>query len=252
MAMDAEDSNVQVPHPQPVLSGERQQIYRMLCKVEHLQRLETADFETALTVINQTSVESVPGAQYAGVTFIDGDGAVQTVAATHPYSTWLDLVQREVGEGPCLSAAWQQHTIHIDDMTTDARWPLYCDAALARTPVRSVLSFKLFGDGKRMAALNFYSQAPGAFDTESIELGLIFATQTTLAWNALTREQQFRSAIANRDIIGQAKGILMERFKIDAIAAFELLRKFSQQSNTKLFDIADRLARPDRPESRET
>lgn len=247
MPTDARDNNVRVPHPPSALSGERQRIYDMLCKVEQLQRLETADFETALIVINQCSVDSVPGAQYAGVTLVEADGALSTVAATHPYPTWLDLIQREVGEGPCLSAAWHQHTIHIDNMATDMRWPLYCDAALARTPVRSMLSFKLFGDGKRTAALNFYSESVGAFDDASIELGLIFAAQTTLAWNALSRERQFRSAIANRDIIGQAKGILMERFKIDAVAAFELLRKLSQQSNIKLFDIADRLARQDRP-----
>jgi hypothetical protein len=200
-----------------------------------------------LTLINRTNVDSVPGAQYAGVTMIEANGDVTTLAATHPYATWLDLVQRESREGPCLSAAWYQHTIHIDDLATDDRWPRYREAALRRTPVRSVLSFRLFDDGKRVGALNFFSQSAGAFTDESIEIGLVFAAHTTVVWNAVNREQQFRSAIAHRDIIGQAKGILMERFQIDAIAAFELLRRLSQQSNTKLVQIAEKLVQVDYP-----
>jgi AmiR/NasT family two-component response regulator len=91
------------------------------------------------------------------------------------------------------------------------------------------------------ASLNRYAESPDAFDDESVELGLVFAAHTSVAWNSMRREQQFRSALASRDAIGQAKGILMERFNIDAIAAFELQRRVSQESNTRLTDIAERL-----------
>jgi hypothetical protein len=239
--------NVRQLQPPPALSVERQHMYDMLNQLDLLQRRETSDLESALTLVNRTNVDSVPGAQYAGITMIEADGSISTVAATHPYVTWLDLVQRDSGEGPCLSAAWYQHTIHIPDLATEDRWPRYREAALSRTPVRSVLAFRLFEESKRMSALNFYSQSAGAFDDESIELGLVYAAHTTVVWNALNREQQFRSAIANRDIIGQAKGILMERFKIDALAAFELLRRLSQQSNVRLVEIAERLVQLDYP-----
>lgn len=159
-----------------------------------LQGGET-DPDSALLDVIKTSVVSIPGAQYAGVTLVEQGGDITTVATTHDFPRWLDDVQREVHEGQCLSAA-----------ASDDRWPLYRDMALERTPVRSVLSFRLFDDGKVLGALNFHAETAGAFDDESIEVGLIFAANTTLAWNSMRREQQFQSALASRDIIGQAKG----------------------------------------------
>ena len=78
-------------------------------------------------------------------------------------------------------------------------------------------------------------------------MGLIFATHTALVWNMMRRDQQFRSALVSRDIIGQAKGRLMERFDIDAAEAFELLRQLSQESNTPIAHIAQRVVTGDRP-----
>jgi hypothetical protein len=234
----------------PAISLERQQIYLVANQVDALLRQGASDFETALDQINQTNVQSVPGAQYAGVTLVDSNGEISTIAATHPYPSWLDLIQREVGEGPCLSADWQQETIHISDLTTDERWPLYRDAALHRTPVRSVLSFRLVNETKRCAALTFYAEKARAFDQHSVEVGLVFAAHTTVAWNALDRARQFQNAVANRDIIGQAKGMLMERFKMDANSAFELLRSMSQQTNTKLVEIAERVTKLAQPPRR--
>lgn len=131
---------------------------------------------------------------------------MRTLAATDRYARQLDDVQRETGEGPCLSAAWHQHTIHIDDLIGEQRWPRFRDAALTRTPIRSMLSFQLFDDGPTIAALNFHAESPGVFDQESIDMGLLAAAHTTMAWNSVNRERQFRSALASRDVIGQAKG----------------------------------------------
>ncbi|MGN6337147.1 GAF and ANTAR domain-containing protein [Mycobacterium sp.] len=228
-------------------SVERQHLYTVLNQVVEVVQGGETDPDSALLDVIKTSVVSIPGAQYAGITLVEQGGDITTVAATHDFPRWLDDVQREVGEGPCLSAAWNQHTIRIDDLASDDRWPRYRDMALERTPVRSVLSFRLFDDGKVMGALNFHADGAGAFDDESIEVGLIFAANTTLAWNSMRREQQFQSALASRDIIGQAKGMLMERFDISAMAAFELLCRLSQQSNTRLADIAERLIAVDHP-----
>lgn len=145
-----------------------------------------------------------------------------------------------------------QHTIHIADLTTEDRWPRYRDAALERTPVRSLLCFRLFGEGKPLAALSFTARRPGAFTDESIEMGLIFASHLTVAWNTINREQHFQSALASRDIIGQAKGMLMERFDIDAVAAFDLLARLSQQTNSKLSVVAEQLVNLDHPRAERT
>jgi hypothetical protein len=222
-------------------------MYHVLELVDRLQRRAATDFESALRSINETTVDSVPGAQYAGITLVNTEGKVSTLASTHAYADWLDDIQRDVNEGPCLSAAWNQHVLRIDDLASDSRWPRYRQQALQRTPLRSIVSFQLFGHDKSIAALNIYAEPARAFDDEAVELGLVFAAHTTVAWNMMRRQEQFTSALASRDIIGQAKGILMERFGIDAMAAFELLRRLSQESNTRLADIAHRLVESERP-----
>ena len=102
-------------------------------------------------------------------------------------------------------------------------------------------------NGDPLGALNFYAERPHAFNTESEELGLVYVTHAALAWTALRHATQFRSALASRDIIGQAKGTLMERYHIDAGEAFNLLRKLSQQSNTPVTQISRRLVEADHP-----
>ncbi|MDY6998866.1 MAG: GAF and ANTAR domain-containing protein [Actinomycetota bacterium] len=206
-----------------------------------MQRRGATEFESMLREINAATVKAVPGAQYSCLTVVESGQQVSSLAATHQYPILLDEIQAEVLDGPCLSAAWNHHTVSIEDLNTETRWPQYRAAAMRSTPIRSIVSFRLFGDGETLAALNLYAEAAHAFDEESIELGLIYAAHTAVAWNMMRRNQQFRSALASRDVIGQAKGILMERFAIDAFAAFDLLRRLSQESNTKLVDIAERV-----------
>lgn len=140
-----------------------------------------------------------------------------------------------------MSAAWRQHTVRVDDLATDNRWPLYRRDALQATPIRSILSFRLFTSDETIGALNLFAERPHAFDEQAEEIGYVLATHAALAWDTVRRECQFRSALASRDLIGQAKGILMARFNIDAIQAFELLKHVSKESNTRLVDIAHEL-----------
>ncbi|BBZ49054.1 GAF and ANTAR domain-containing protein [Mycobacterium heidelbergense] len=194
-----------------------------------------------------SGAQHVPGCRYAGITLADKGKAVTCVAATHRYAMLLDAVQNKYREGPCLSAVWEHHMMHVNDLTVDRRWPLYRRCALEQTPIRSVLSYELFVDGSGMAALNFFADRPHAFTDESRELGGVFATHVALAWSMMRRQDQFRSALASRDLIGQAKGVIMERFDLDAVEAFELLGRLSQQSNTKLIDIAKALIDSEHP-----
>ena len=84
--------------------------------------------------------------------------------------------------------------------------------ALEVTPIRSIVSFQVFAGEHASGALNFFAERPHAFTDDAVELGLIFATHTAIAWGMLRRDEQFRSALSSRDEIGQAKGMLMERF----------------------------------------
>lgn len=201
------------------------------------------DIEGVLVDLVDSAVEYVPGAEYAGITIAGRHGDVSTAAATHEYPKILDKIQQRWEQGPCLSAAWEHHVIKIDDIQDEVRWPDYCREVATTTPIRSVLSFQLFADHRAMGALNFYAQTADVFDSAAVEAGMVVATHVALAWNLARRDQQFRSALATRDIIGQAKGMFMERFKIDAVQAFEVLKRLSQNSNTPLVDIAQEIVR---------
>lgn len=194
------------------------------------------------------AAKTVPGAQYAGLTVVSRKKDVSTQASTHRYPRLLDELQQRFSEGPCLVAAWEHHTVHITDLTEDTRWPSYRRAALDLTPIRSILCFELFTSHQRLGALNVYADAPNAFDSDSVDVGVVFATHAALAWDSARREENFRSALMSRDVIGQAKGILMERFHIDAVRAFELLKKLSQESNTALAEVARRVTETSAPD----
>jgi hypothetical protein len=211
--------------------------------------LERDGIETAagLRELVENGVRHVVGSQYAGITLAQRDKAVTNVVATHRYPMVLDAIQNLYGEGPCLAAAWQHQLVYVGDLNTDQRWPRYQRDAMEQTPIRSIVSYESFVDGNTMGALNFYADHPHAFNDESLEIGGVFATHVALAWSMMRRHDQFRSGLVSRDIIGQAKGVIMERFNLDAVEAFEVLTRLSQQSNIKVIDIAKGLIDSEHP-----
>lgn len=191
---------------------------------------------TELGELIESAGGAVPGAPHVGISLARRRQGVHTVVATRHYPAVLDEIQHHYQEGPCLTAAWEHRVVHVNN-----RWPRYQREAIDRTPIRSVLAFELFTDSDARAALNCYSEHTNAFSEESVEIGLIFAANIALAWPMLRRIEQFRSALASRDSIGQAKGIIMERYQLDAVRAFELLKHLSQRSKTKLVEVAQGL-----------
>ena len=130
--------------------------------------------------------------------------------------------------------------MRCDDFRDDDRWPRFAKAALT-SGVHSMLSFQLFTHDDRVAALNTFGLQPHCFARDAEALGAMFATHAAFALIANSERHQFESALASRDFIGQAKGRIMERFDVDAVRAFELLVKVSQESSTRLTDLARRI-----------
>lgn len=209
--------------------------------VQGLHSRPDSDSDTVVAELAEHAAIEIPGAQYAGITLTRDAKHIDTPATTHHWPLLLDKIQQRYSEGPCLTAAWDEKTIHVPDLETEERFPNYCRDALAETPIRSVMAFQMFIAGETVGALNVYSEQPGVFSDVSRSLGLIFAAHTSAAWNAARREAQFQRALASRDIIGQAKGMIMERYHVDAVRAFELLRKLSQDSNVPLIRVASDL-----------
>jgi GAF domain-containing protein len=209
--------------------------------VQQLYSRSDADSDTVIAELAEHAAVEIPGAQYAGITVTRNAKHIDTPAATHKWPILLDEIQQRHREGPCLTAAWEEKTIHVADLEIDDRFPHYRRDALEQTPIRSVMAFQMFIAGETMGALNVYAEQPNAFGQTSKDMGLIFAAHSSVAWNAARRDEQFKRALASRDIIGQAKGMIMERYGVDAVQAFEVLRKLSQDSNVPLVQVATEL-----------
>ena len=166
---------------------------------------------------------------------------MDTAAASDQRAARADQLQYELGEGPCLDAIWAQDTVQIEDMTTEQRYPAWARRVVKQTSIRSSLSLPLFTTEDSLGALNLYAPQPEAFDAEIRGEGLAFAAQAAVALRCAQTEQHLRAAMVSRNLIGQAQGILMERFKMTAEQAFAALSRISQQSNVKLRDVAQRL-----------
>lgn len=209
--------------------------------VHRLHSRPDADANTVIAELAEHAAVEIPEAQYAGVTVTRDKRHIDTPAATHGYPVLLDEIQQRHGEGPCLTAAWEEKTVHVADLETDDRFPAYRRDVLAQTPIRTIMAFQLFIADQTMGALNVYAEQAGVFDSQTKEVGLAFASHSSVVWNAARRDDQFKEALSSRDTIGQAKGMIMERYGVDGIRAFELLRALSQESNVPLTQIAAEL-----------
>jgi len=195
--------------------------------------------ETLLDRIVMAAVTEVPGAQYAGITLVTGKD-FSTRAASGELIERIDRVQHQTGEGPCLDAARHHETVRCDDLRADDRWPRFARQA-AGLGVLSVLCFQLFAGGDSFGALNLYAANTAAFGQDSESTGILLASHAALAMAAARTETGLLTAMDSREMIGQAKGILMERYKITAVEAFGLLVASSQAVNRKLRDVAEHL-----------
>ncbi|MDO3635308.1 ANTAR domain-containing protein [Mycolicibacterium arseniciresistens] len=209
--------------------------------VQELHGRSDTDSEAVLAELVEHAAVEIPGAQYAGITVTRDARHIDTPAASHKWPMMLDEIQQRHSEGPCLTAAWDEKTILVDDLEQDDRFPLYRRDVLEQTPIRTIMSFQLFIADETMGALNVYAEEPGVFGVETRDIGVAFAAHSSVAWNSARREDQFKRALASRDIIGQAKGMVMERYGVDAVQAFALLRKLSQDANVPLAKIAEDL-----------
>jgi GAF domain-containing protein len=151
----------------------------------------------------------------------------------------FDTAQRRAGAGPALDAA-RGCVVRAEDLTTDTRWPLL-HATAAQRGLRSALCLPLTVSGGTSAVLGLYSRRAGAFDAGCEAFAGAFAEHAGLALGAVAAQANLRDALEGRDVIGQAKGILMERFKLNSDDAFRLLVDASQHTQTKLRTVAERL-----------
>jgi GAF domain-containing protein len=196
-----------------------------------------------LRLVAGYAVAAVPGADGSGVTLLEDRGPANVVASDE-FIRIVDVVQYEMREGPCVAALESGRTQVVRSMRTERRWPRFRALAI-RHQVLAALSLPLLVRGITRGALNVYSRTEGSFDAAAVRIGELFAvpaavTISTAQVLADSRRlaEQLRSALHNRAMIDQAKGILMAMHGCDADEAFTMLRETSQTANRKLRDVA--------------
>lgn len=217
---------------------------QLLDALQELSALLDSDdsLQETLDTIAQLPVDSIPGCDACGVT-LRVDHKVMTAAASDEFTLEIDHIQYATRQGPCLEALETGEFRQIHAVSEEKRWPEFTVRAEEKG-FRSNLSFPLRANGS-VGALNIYAKTEHAFDEPSIAVGEIFARQASIALkNAQTYTaarkltENLNEAILTRDMIGQAKGILMEREMVSDDEAFEMLRTISQAKNVKLREVA--------------
>lgn len=201
--------------------------------------------EETLQQVVSTAVSAMDGCDSAGVFVVDGR-AVRSVAYTSDAVVELDRFQDTLDEGPCLDAASSAAVVYVSDLSEDDRYPRFRAAAMS-ADIRTVLACPLSTDGMR-GALNLYARLPNAFGATDRAKGTILAALAGAAIASTSRRADLQSqnlnlqaALVSRELIGQAQGILMERERVSAEQAFDILRRASQHLNEKLRDVAQTL-----------
>lgn len=213
--------------------------WSVLDRLARVLHVKEAGLQATLDAITVTAVETISGAGYAGINLLERGRFLPQAAVGRP-PVELDVLQQRTGTGPCIDASRDQVTCRVEDMTTETRWPDYVKLALS-LGVAAMLCVPLEADGENLGSVSLYGLRPRCFTGPDERLAGLLATHAALVLGDARRAEQLRAAMANRDVIGQAKGILMERERITAAAAFETLRDRSQRVNRKLTAVAREL-----------
>lgn len=206
-----------------------------LAQVISLRRVDDV-----LVDVTAAAKELIAGVDIAGVLLVGKGGTHQTLAPTSDVMFKLDELQMTTGEGPCLQAALDEIVIRTDDFRNEPRFPNYAPKVV-ELGLLSALSLKLYTADRTAGALNLFGYEPRLWNSEAETIGMVLAAHAASAILASRESEQLQSALSTRDRIGQAKGIIMERYKVDDVQAFEMMRRLSQDSNTKLVDIAQQV-----------
>ncbi|WP_203800129.1 GAF and ANTAR domain-containing protein [Mycobacterium heckeshornense] len=224
----ASSSGAAAPDPATVFAALAEIIY---------QGSDPSDVYAAICV---AATLIVPGCDHASL-LLRRNGGYVTVGASDRIAQQIDDLELSVGDGPCLDAI-EEETPQIEpDLTTPSQWPELAARLVAETPVRGAMGFRILVDRRKTGALNLFSDTANRFNTESAGRAIVLAAFASVAINAIAQGEDAatlrRGLLSNREI-GKAIGMLMLLHKFSEREAFDLLRRYSQDLNIKLADVA--------------
>jgi GAF domain-containing protein len=195
--------------------------------------------ETVETVV-QFALQAL-SCRYAGLVLIERGRKPVIAATTAPVIEDLYRMQLAAGAGPLMASLESNQPVFVSDTATDDQWPAEWRALACSIGIRSILHLPLMPTDHPVGVLSFFSEQPDGFDSDDLAIGHILARHASVAVANARSEESLAQAVDARKLVGQAMGILMERFDLDGDRAFEVLRRYSQDSNTKLRDVAQEL-----------
>jgi GAF domain-containing protein len=194
--------------------------------------------QAALRAVIDMAVMSGP-CDAASITMLGADRVLGTIACSDDRVLTADRLQYQLGEGPCMDAVWTDGVFIIPDLTADGRWPRWAPQA-AGLGIHASLSVHLFTDAT-LGSLNLYSFSPREFTDPDLENARVIAAHASVVVAYARTGQNLWRAIDSRNLIGQAQGILMERYGLTPGQAFAVLRRYSQDMNVKMTVLSEQL-----------
>jgi GAF domain-containing protein len=197
--------------------------------------------DDTLATIATSAARSVPGFDHVGISIIGRQDRIETKAATDSLVLELDRLQYEIGQGPCVSAMRETPLVVVAHARHDQRWPDYMPHAV-RLGLRSQLAVRIFLDKEgSMGGLNLYSTSRDSIDPDAENIADLFAAHAALVLQQAREVAHLHKALESRTVIGQAVGLVMERYGLDSDRAFAFLLRASSHGNLRLRDVASEL-----------
>lgn len=187
------------------------------------------------------ATEILPGCDAAGVCVVYRGDRIDTHATSNDALRQVDALQHDLDEGPCLDALREHDTVHSSDLSLDDRWPMWGPRVSQELGLFSIVSYRLFATGESLGALNLYGRSRSAFSSDDIHDGIALAAHVGVALAAAQEIENLEAALGGRTVIGQATGILIERFDLSPDRAFTVLSRLSQHKNIKLRLLAEQI-----------
>jgi GAF domain-containing protein len=201
-----------------------------------------ATLDETLDAITRAALNTVPGFSHVGISITHRDGTIETKSGNDQLVWELDQVQYSLREGPCYDSITGGGIIVVPEARHDQRWPRYMPEAVRRG-LRAQLAVGLYSDQHSLGGLNLYSTDSDQIDDDAIGIAQLFASQAAIALGRSRKEFQLSEALESRKIIGQAMGLVMQKYELDEDHAFQFLVRASSTGNVKLRDLAGELVR---------
>lgn len=196
--------------------------------------------QNAMDAATELVPELIENCHLAGVSIIRRQG-IETLSATDPLFRETEQMQFTLGEGPCYDALGENELVHSANLGEDPRWPRWGPKVAGELGLHSSLSYRLFASRGTLGSLNLYSRTIDAFNSDAIHEGVAVAAQVAVALAHAQHSEGMDNALRGRTVIGQAQGILMERFSLTDSQAFNVLVRYSQTHNVRLRTLAEQV-----------